>query len=79
MMTLEILTPEWRREVADVEAVFLPGTMGSFEVLRNHAPLLSTLAAGDIRWRLASGEESLAVRGGAVRVSDNLIQVCAEI
>ena len=52
----------------DVQAVFLPGTAGNFEVLPSHAPIISTLEEGDIRWRTPDGcEESLKVKGGVMR------------
>lgn len=75
---LDILTPEWSRSV-EAEAVFLPGSAGEFEVLVNHAPIISTLTAGKVRWRGSEGEESLAVKGGVVRLKDNRMQVCAEV
>ena len=77
MMKLCILTPESGREV-EVEAVFLPGSMGEFEVLPGHAPIISTLTKGTVRWRSAGAEESLKVSGGAVRVKDDVIQLCIE-
>lgn len=78
MINIQILSPEWSREL-EAAAVFLPGEMGRFEILPNHAPIISTLAAGQIRWRLSDGtEESLAVRGGIARLRDNVLQVCIE-
>ena len=78
MIKVQILSPEWSREL-EATAVFLPGAMGEFEVLPSHAPIISTLSAGKMRWRDASGaEESLAVRGGIVRLKDNVMQVCVE-
>ncbi len=79
-MTLKILTPTQSRTVSDAAAVFLPGSAGAFEVLRDHAPLISTLSEGKVSWRSASGvEESFAVKSGAVMVRDNEITVCAEV
>lgn len=75
---VDILTPEWNRAV-DAEAVFLPGAMGEFEVLPNHAPIISTLTAGAVRWRAGGSEESLRVKGGAVRLENNLMQICVEV
>jgi len=42
-MNLEILTPDKKVFEGEVNSVSLPGTMGSFEVLNHHAPLISTL------------------------------------
>jgi len=48
-------------------------------VLHAHAPLISTLVAGDIRWRDASGAESIrSIGSGAVMVENDIIKVCAE-
>ena len=78
-MTLRILTPTLNR-TEEAEAVFLPGTAGAFEVLRGHAPLISTLKGGEIRWRTPGGqEESFAIATGAVLIRDNVITICAEV
>lgn len=75
---IDILTPEWSRSV-EAEAVFLPGAAGEFEVLVNHAPIISTLDVGKIRWRGSEGEESLSVKGGVVRLKNNVMSICAEV
>ena len=56
-----------------------PGALCPFEVLPNHAPLISTLTGGEVRWRNDGREESLRIKGGVVRVGRNEIQVCAEV
>lgn len=77
-MRLLILTPEFSREI-EADAVFFPGTLCPFEVLPGHAPLISTLSEGEVRWRVGSEEESLAIKGGAVQVDRNEIKLCAEL
>ncbi|RYF97084.1 MAG: F0F1 ATP synthase subunit epsilon, partial [Chitinophagaceae bacterium] len=42
-MTLEILTPDKKVFEGEVTSVTVPGTMGSFQILRDHAPIISTL------------------------------------
>ena len=76
---LEIITPEKTIVSTDVSKVFLPGTLGPFEVLRDHAPIISSLEAGTITYVSEEGENSLAIRSGFAEVSDNKVQVCAEI
>lgn len=78
-MKLKIITPNGTSEHT-AEAIFLPGEYGAFEVLKGHAPIISTLVAGDVRWRAASSseEERFAVSGGAVMVENDVITVCAE-
>ena len=76
-MKLHIITPTGIEEHT-VEAVFLPGAAGAFEVLKGHAPIISALVAGDVRWREASGEHARPVGGGMVMVEDDIIKICAE-
>ncbi len=76
-MTLRIITPETLSE-HQAEAVFLPGAAGAFEVLRGHAPIISALAAGELRWRGVSGEESLHLDGGMAMVENDIITVCTK-
>ena len=79
-MNLKILTPKTRQIEKSVSKVFLPGTSGSFEVLRNHAPLISSLTGGEVRWENESdgSQESFGISSGFVEVKDNIITVAAE-
>ena len=77
MMTLKILTPESSLTV-ETDAVFLPGSVGEFEVLQDHAPLISSLSRGSIRYRDAEGEHCLEIQSGFVDVRDNVILACVE-
>ena len=78
-MTLEILTPDKKVFEGEVAAVNLPGTMGGFEVLNNHAPLISTLEDGKLIVRLgANKEEVYLITGGVVEVLNNKVMVLAE-
>ena len=47
-MLLDILTPEKLLFEGEVKSIKLPGTNGEFEILNNHAPIISTLSKGDI-------------------------------
>jgi F-type H+-transporting ATPase subunit epsilon len=61
----------------EVVSATLPGEMGSFTVLKNHASLLSALSAGSITYTTAAGStESVEVQGGVVDVDNNVISVC---
>lgn len=53
-MQLEIITPETKIFKGEVEAVQLPGLDGSFQVLKNHAPIISALAKGTVKIDLTS-------------------------
>ena len=48
-MQLEIVSPERTLLTADVESVIVPGTDGSFQMLDNHAPIVSTLISGIVK------------------------------
>ena len=76
-MTVNVYTPEFTRSF-EADAIFLPGSAAPFEVLPGHAPIISTLEAGMLRWRGSNGEETLAIRSGAVRVAGDTIDICAE-
>jgi len=79
-MHLEIITPDKKVFVGEVDGVKLPGTSGSFEVLNRHASLISTLSKGEVSLR--STEElkksAFMIEGGIVEVLDNKVTVLAE-
>ncbi len=78
-MYLEIITPDKKIYEGEVELVRFPGSDGSFAILKNHAPILSTLQTGEIKIITPGGEEKfLPVNGGVVEVKDNHIIVLAE-
>lgn len=79
-MNLTILTPKTPKMERTVSKVFLPGTAGSFEVLKGHAPLISSLTGGSVRWENESdgSRESFEIFSGFVEVNDNVITVAAE-
>jgi len=78
-MYLEIVTPEEKLFTGDVKLVQLPGSKGSFEMLRNHAPIISTLESGSIKLITLEGKELVfEVNGGVIEGSNNKIIVLAE-
>lgn len=77
---LLIVTPE--ETVTDVRAhsVTLPGVVSPFQVLKDHAALITSLDPGQVRWVPDTGEEqSLTIRSGFVEVRDNTVSVYAEL
>jgi F-type H+-transporting ATPase subunit epsilon len=75
-MHLEIITPEKTLFAGEVTSVKFPGSAGEFEVLKNHAPIISTLDPGKIRVRQATGEDQyFEVNSGFVEVLKNNITV----
>ena len=78
-MHLEIITPEKKIYTGDVSMVNLPGSDGSFGILENHAPIISTLKKGVIKiTELNQIEKSFEVNGGVIEMSKNNIIVLAE-
>ena len=78
-MHLEIVTPEKSLYSGEVTLVQLPGKNGSFEILKNHAPIVSTLEKGVIKLRPLEGEDIFfEVSGGVVECKKNVISVLAE-
>ena len=76
-MILDILTPtEILADSLEVSAVFLPGSAGQFEVLPHHAPIISSLGAGVIRYRIGEEESEVGVASGFVIISDDHIKAC---
>lgn len=77
-MKLEILTPDKKVFEGEVVSVTVPGTMGSFEVLKDHAPVISTLEDGKVIIRTDQNEEIVFISGGVIEVLNNTIMVLAE-
>jgi F-type H+-transporting ATPase subunit epsilon len=77
-MTLEILTPDKKIFEGEVTAVTVPGTMGSFQILRDHAAIISTLEDGPVIIKTKTDEEIIKIKGGVVEVLKNKIIVLAE-
>lgn len=77
-MHLEITTPDKQVFAGEVEAASFPGTKGAFQVLENHATLVSTLARGVIKYRINNQERSLEIGGGVVEVRSNQVTVLVE-
>ncbi len=78
-MYIEVITPEKRLYAGEVKLVRLPGTLGSFEILKNHAPIISTLEKGKIRIKDRHNEIILIdIDGGLVESKNNRVIVLAE-
>ena len=78
-MFLEIITPDKKVYEGEVKSIKLPGSNGSFGVMNNHAPLISTLEKGTIKI-VDENKNTLFfdVNGGVVEVMKNKVIVLAE-
>ena len=92
-MYLEIVSPEKTLFNGDVESVLVPGSDGSFQMLNNHAPIVSTLSKGtvkilgdikipenlsDIFSKINSNETHLNISSGVVEMKENKIIILTD-
>ncbi len=78
-MTLEIIAPDKKLYTGEVDLVQVPGSKGPFQILRNHAPIISTLETGKIKIVDQKGEVTFfEVEGGVIEVKNNKIIILAE-
>jgi F-type H+-transporting ATPase subunit epsilon len=77
--TFELITPNRTLFTGEVRSVTVPGVMGNFQVLRNHAPLITSLEIGKITMRDKSDAvHDFATSGGFVEVKNNVCTLIAE-
>lgn len=75
----QLLTPDGSKFEGEVQSATLPGVNGSFQILFNHAPIVSALGIGRIELVDKDNHESLyAVTGGFVEMKENLLTILAE-
>lgn len=77
-LNLEIITPEKPIFKDQIEAVTIPGTLGSFQILKDHAPLISSFEVGVIKVKKGSAESYYTTAGGTVEVNQNKVLVLAD-
>ena len=75
MLSLKIVSPERIEFEGKVESVKVPGMLGNFEILTNHAPIISSLKKGIVEY---DGKQ-LEIMGGFVAVQKNEVSICVEI
>lgn len=74
MLKLKIVSPERIEFTGEVESVKVPGTQGNFEILTDHAPIISSLQKGVVEY---DGLQ-LEILGGFVAVQKNEVSICVE-
>lgn len=78
-MKLEIITPDKKIYEGDIKSIRVPGKKGSFQVLKDHAPIISTLENGLVFIVDQDGKETnLEINGGVIEVKMNKIILLAE-
>jgi len=78
-MTVDIISPDAKIFSGEAKYVGVPGLDGSLGILNNHAPLITTLAKGQVLVRKEDGsEEKFPVNGGVLEVLKNKVIILAE-
>jgi F-type H+-transporting ATPase subunit epsilon len=78
-MHLEIITPEKKIFEGEVSLATFPGADGFFQLLNNHAPLVSLLKAGLVEYKTKEASRSqLKITGGVVEVLKNKVVLLAD-
>jgi F-type H+-transporting ATPase subunit epsilon len=78
-MKIEIITPDKKVFEGDIKSVRVPGKKGSFQVLKDHAPIISTLENGPVFIVDIQGNEKIfEINGGVIEVKTNKIILLAD-
>ena len=88
-MQLEIVSPEKTIFSGEAKSVHLPGSEGHFQVLNNHAPIVSTLKKGEILIDgvdnldsdflvFSNGKASLEIKSGVVEMKKNKLIILVD-
>ena len=74
-MHLDILAPDKKIFSGEVTSVQVPGADGQFQVLNNHAAIISTLIKGKVKIKTAEGEKTFDITSGVIEVLKNKIAI----
>ena len=77
-MKVKITKPDTTVFDGEAKLVQLPGTGGKFEILDNHAPIISSLAKGIVRIVTNEGEQTFDIRGGVVKSQKNDLMILVQ-
>lgn len=78
-MKIEIITPDKKIFEGEIKSVRVPGKKGSFQVLKDHAPIVSTLDPGSVIIVNPEGIETIfEISGGVIEVKANKIILLAD-
>jgi len=77
-LNLEIITPEKPIFKDQIDSITIPGTLGGFQILKDHAPLISSFDIGIIKVKKDSMDTHYTTAGGTVEVNKNKVLVLAD-
>ena len=75
-MTLNIISAEKVEFTGEVSKVTMPGSLGLFTVLENHAALISSLVAGKMVYTVDGKDEEMEIKDGIADINHNVVSVC---
>ncbi|HCA44094.1 MAG TPA: ATP synthase F1 subunit epsilon [Bacteroidetes bacterium] len=79
LLDLDIVSPTAKVYSGKIKTIIAPGSLGGFQVMFNHAPLVSTLNVGKLKIVDENEKEKLyAISGGILEVNNNKVSVLAE-
>ena len=78
-MQLDIVTPEKKAFSDEIDSVVVPGAEGEMGILKAHAPIVTTLQPGELRYMKNGEEFSLAIGTGIVEVSNDRVSVLTDM
>ncbi|HAS47669.1 MAG TPA: ATP synthase F1 subunit epsilon [Microscillaceae bacterium] len=77
-MQVKIITPDKTAYEGQAQVLTFPGNSGEFEVLDNHAAMISLLKAGNLRMKADGRDQNFTIDGGVVEVLNNKVTVLVE-
>jgi F-type H+-transporting ATPase subunit epsilon len=79
-MNISVLTPDRKVFEGDISSITVPGSNGQLQVLKNHAPLVSSLGKGEVRFVKSDDgrKQSFSITSGFVEVLNNEISLLVQ-
>lgn len=77
-LTLRVLTAEGLALEERAASVIAPGELGYLGIMRNHAPLVTTLKPGTLTWRAGGGSQSRQIGAGLLEVRTNTVTILTD-
>jgi len=78
IMHLEIITPDKKVFEGEVSIITFPGADGSFQVMNDHAPIISLLKDGVVEYKSKETAQQVTITGGVVEVLKNKVILLAD-
>ena len=77
-INLEIISPDKVIYQDGVDSITIPGSLGGFQVLKNHAPLISTIEVGIVIVKKENESQYFTTGGGTIEVLNNKVLILAD-